>query len=60
MSALITNPLKMSSRDTPIGRSIREWAWAGVGKEVGEKTILFSKLMYYFKIKKTTPRASWR
>lgn len=35
MSALITNPWKMSLRTTPIGRSAKEWAWAGVEKDVG-------------------------
>lgn len=32
MSALITNPWKMSLRATPVGRSAKEWAWAGVEK----------------------------
>lgn len=51
MSALITNPWEMSLRATPIGRSTKEWAWAGVGKEVGGKKTSFPNWCIIFKIR---------
>lgn len=57
MSALITNPWKMSLRTTPIGRSTKEWAWAGAGKNWGKNKNLFSKLMYYCTIKRQLSKA---
>lgn len=59
MSAVITNPWKMSLRTTPIGTSTREWAWAGAGKNWGKNKKPLSQADVLLYNKKATPKGSW-